>query len=51
MEQMYGPELEDHYGVLARHFGRSDNLAKAIDYAELTGQHATRQAVNDDAVT
>lgn len=50
IERTYALELEDHYGDLAHHYGRSDDIAKAIDYAELAAGQAIRQAANVDAV-
>jgi hypothetical protein len=36
--------LDDHLGELARHYQRSGNTAKAIEYLQRAGQAAARSA-------
>jgi tetratricopeptide (TPR) repeat protein len=42
IEELYAHQLEDHYSDLARHYLRSDDSTKAVEYARL----ATEQEVN-----
>jgi predicted ATPase len=42
--------LEDHYGELAHHYGRTGNTQKAVDYLQLAGQQATRRSANAEAI-
>ena len=38
IEQMYADRLQEHYEILAYHYGRSQNVQKAIDYLVLAGE-------------
>jgi tetratricopeptide (TPR) repeat protein len=40
IESLYPERLEDFYELLAHHYGRSDNMSKALDYLELANQKA-----------
>jgi class 3 adenylate cyclase/ABC-type phosphate/phosphonate transport system ATPase subunit len=50
MEEVFRDGLEDHYGELAHHYGRSENTQKAVDYLQLAGQQATRRSANAEAI-
>jgi class 3 adenylate cyclase len=39
-ETLFAPSLDDHLEVIAYHFARSDNLAKALSYLEIAGERA-----------
>jgi predicted ATPase len=45
LETLYASSLDDHLSELARHFGRGNNLDKAVDYLG----RASRQAVSRSA--
>ncbi len=51
IEALYAIKREDHYSVLAHHYSRSGNAAKAVEYLSLAGQQAARQSANADAIT
>jgi len=38
IEELYADRLEEHYEMLAHHFERSGNAAKAVDYLILAGE-------------
>src|SRR2546425_12956587 len=42
LEALHGHRLEEQYELLAHHFSRSTDRAKALDYLELASQKATR---------
>ncbi len=44
LELMFAEQLEDHLDELAYHYGRSDNVAKAIEYLERAGQQALKRS-------
>jgi class 3 adenylate cyclase/tetratricopeptide (TPR) repeat protein len=44
LESMFAEHLDDHLGELARHYQRSGNTAKAIEYLQRAGQAAARSA-------
>jgi class 3 adenylate cyclase/predicted ATPase len=50
IEDLYPASLEDHYGELAHHYGRSDNTEKAIEYLHLAGQQAVQRSATEDAM-
>jgi predicted ATPase len=50
MEALYNTNLEDHYGVLAHHYSRSGNAAKAVEYLSLAGQQAARHSAHAEAI-
>jgi class 3 adenylate cyclase/tetratricopeptide (TPR) repeat protein len=50
MEALYQQKLDDHYGDLAHHYGRSGNIQKAVDYLQLAGQQATQRSAHEEAI-
>ena len=50
VESMFGGQLEDHLDELAHHYGRSDNLAKAVEFMGLAGQRALARSAYADAI-
>jgi class 3 adenylate cyclase/tetratricopeptide (TPR) repeat protein len=42
IEEIYGERLEEFYEVLAYHYGKSRNTAKAVEYLSLSGDKCTR---------
>ena len=50
MEALYPDSLEDHYGDLAHHYSRSDNIEKAIAFLRLAGQRAVQRSANVEAI-
>jgi predicted ATPase len=51
LESMFSQQLDDHLSELARHFSRSDNRAKAIDYLERAGRQALQRSAYTDAIS
>ena len=41
--------MDDHLSELARHFGRSDNAFKAVEYLRLAGEQAARRSALSEA--
>ena len=39
-ETVFSSSLDDHLEVIAHHYARSDDLAKALDYLERAGERA-----------
>ena len=50
IEELYSASLEDHYGELAHHYGRSDNTHKAVTYLGLAGQQAVQRSAHEEAI-
>ncbi len=50
IEVLYPDTLEDHYRELAHHYGRSDNIEKAIEYLGLAGRQASQRSANVEAI-
>jgi predicted ATPase len=50
LESMYAERLDDHLGDLARHYSRSDNFGKAVEYLGRAGQQALRRCAYADAI-
>jgi tetratricopeptide (TPR) repeat protein len=50
IERVNAHALEDHYGELAHHYGRSDNVAKAVEYLGRAGQQAFRRSAHAEAI-
>jgi predicted ATPase len=50
LESMFSQQLDDHLSELARHFSRSDNSAKAIDYLERAGRRALQRSAYAEAI-
>jgi tetratricopeptide (TPR) repeat protein len=50
IEVLFKLRLEDYYGDLARHYRRSDNRQKAVEYLQLAGQQAIQRSANAEAI-
>ena len=50
LESIFPDQLEDHVGELARHYGNSDNVRKAVEYLGRAGQQAMRQSAHLAAI-
>jgi predicted ATPase/class 3 adenylate cyclase len=50
MESMFGAQLDDHLSELARHYSRSDNLTKAVEYLGRAGQQAAGRSAHAKAI-
>jgi len=44
LETMFAKQLDDHLDDLARHFSRSDNVVKAVEYLCLAGHQAIQRS-------
>jgi predicted ATPase len=44
IESVYGGQLDDHVGELARHYSSSDNANKAVEYLSRAGNQAMRRS-------
>jgi class 3 adenylate cyclase/tetratricopeptide (TPR) repeat protein len=51
LEAMYASRLDDHLSELARHYERSGNSAKALEYLERAGHQAISRASHAEAIT
>ena len=51
LEQLYRDRNDEVAELLAFHFGRSDDVEKAVDYAILAAEKAQRHWANSDALT
>jgi predicted ATPase len=51
LEALYAATLPEHYDDLAHHYGRSNNIAKAIEYLHLAGQQAVQRSANPEAIS
>src|SRR5215472_12158881 len=51
LESMYAQRLDDHLGDLARHYSRSDNFSKAVEYLGRAGQQAFQRSAYADAIS
>jgi len=49
IETRHAAAIEDHYGALAHHYSRSENIDKAIEYLELAGLQAIERSAVADA--
>ena len=50
IEALFKLRLEDYYGDLARHYRRSENRQKAVEYLQLAGQQAIQRSANAEAI-
>ena len=50
MEVLYRTSVGDHYSELARHYSRSGNAEKAVEYLGLAGHQAVQRSANDEAI-
>jgi predicted ATPase/class 3 adenylate cyclase len=51
VESMFAEQLDDHLGELARHYSRSDNVIKAVEYLGRAGQQALQRSAHADAIS
>src|SRR5713101_831373 len=51
MEVMFAEQLDDHLGELARHYSRSDNVSKAVEYLGRASQQALQRSAYADAIS
>jgi predicted ATPase len=49
LESIFADHLDDHLTQLAHHYGRSDNIDKAVDYLGRAGQQALQRCAPADA--
>jgi class 3 adenylate cyclase/tetratricopeptide (TPR) repeat protein len=49
IETLYIDRLEEHYEMLAYHYGRSDNTDKAVQYLDLANQKAAKLNAMEEA--
>jgi class 3 adenylate cyclase/predicted ATPase len=50
LESMFAGQLEDHLAELAHHYGRSENVEKAVEYLGRAGQQALQRSAYADAI-
>src|SRR5262249_52133074 len=50
IDALYQEQLEEYYELLAFHYSRSDNRAKAIDYLVKAGEKAAARYANQEAL-
>jgi class 3 adenylate cyclase/predicted ATPase len=50
LESMFAERLDDHLGDLARHYSRSDNFSKAVEYLGRAGQQGLQRCAYVDAI-
>jgi tetratricopeptide (TPR) repeat protein len=50
LESQHAEELDDHVSELARHYSRSGNVTKAIEYLERSGRQAIQRSAHYDAI-
>ena len=50
LESMFPGQLDDHLDDLARHYSRSDNITKAVEYLGQAGQQALQRSAYADAI-
>jgi class 3 adenylate cyclase/predicted ATPase len=51
IEQLFHDQLEEHYSELARHYSRSGNTEKAVQYLGLAGQQAVQRSAYTEAIS
>jgi class 3 adenylate cyclase/tetratricopeptide (TPR) repeat protein len=51
LEELSGDQLDDHYGELAHHYLRSENVAKATHYAQLAAEQAVNRGAYGEATS
>ncbi len=50
IEQIYAERLEEFYEMLAYHYGKGENLEKSYHYLKLSGDKATNNYANSEAL-
>jgi predicted ATPase len=51
LESMFAEQLDDHLDELAHHYGRSENVAKAVEYLGRAGQQTLQRSAYADAIS
>jgi predicted ATPase len=51
IEELYRDRLDEHYGELAHHYGRTENTAKAVEYLHLVGEQAIQRSAYDEGIS
>ncbi|MGB6066139.1 MAG: hypothetical protein WBG50_15165 [Desulfomonilaceae bacterium] len=51
MQEIYGENLSDYYGILAEHYLASENYEKASEALHLAGKRAVRKGSLSEAIT
>jgi predicted ATPase len=51
LESMFAEQLDDHLGDLARHYSRSDNVSKAVEYLGRAGQQALQRSAYAETIS
>jgi class 3 adenylate cyclase len=51
IEELYGNQIEDHYSDVAHHYLGSDNVAKAVRYAQLAAEQAAGRGAYPESVS
>jgi len=51
MESLYADQLDDQLDELARHYSRSDNIAKAVEYLGRAGQQSMQRSIHSEAIS
>jgi class 3 adenylate cyclase/tetratricopeptide (TPR) repeat protein/ribosomal protein L40E len=49
MEELFADRLEEHYEILAHHYGRSGDAEKTVHYLLLAGEKSNRQDAHQNA--
>src|SRR5258708_25907388 len=50
LESLFADQLDDHLDELARHYSRSDNVAKAVEYLGRAGRQALQRSAHADGM-
>jgi predicted ATPase len=50
IEALFPDTLDAHYGELAHHYGRSDDVGKAVEYMHLAGRQAVDRSAYEEAI-
>jgi predicted ATPase len=50
IEELYREALDEHYGDLAHHYGRTENTPKAVEYLLLAGEQAVQRSAYTEAI-
>jgi class 3 adenylate cyclase/predicted ATPase len=51
IEELYRDALDAHYGELAHHYGRTENIPKAVEYLRLAGEQAIQRSAYAEAIS
>jgi class 3 adenylate cyclase/tetratricopeptide (TPR) repeat protein len=49
IESLFADQISDHLSALARHYGRSRNAAKAVQYLRAAGEQAEQRCAHEEA--